>query len=1056
MPNAIWRRPMTVDPAVSPLRILTIPPGRPFLATIARALLAGDLPSAGGPAPRPEDLPRATILLPTRRAARAMQAAFLEASGGRALLLPRLVPIGQSDEDLGLLAGLEDGDISAGDLTIPPCVTALERQLVLTRLVQAWSAALRARDEHLDEADPRRAEAGARTPAQAARLAADLATLIDMVETESVSLDRLSELVPEAFSEHWQKTLEFLRIVTHFWPEHLVERGLISPMDRRNRLILAEAERLRRHPPDSPMIVAGVTGSIPATVALLRVVASLPNGAVVLPGLDGDLDDASWRAVADAHPEHPQHGLARLLRDLGVVRGEVVAVAGSEISTRHRTRAAFVSEAMRPAGATEHWADYVAQADPTAIVEGLSGMSLVETPNAHDEAEVVALLMRHALETPGRTAALVSPDRLLARRVAVRLESWGIRVDDSAGRPFAKTVPGAFFELVMEAVRTHAEPAALMALLKHPLTRLGLDAVTVRRAARTLELAAFRTTYLGRGLAAVEAALERAAKDTQGGTRRHVAVKRLWQADWDAARDLIARLTAALAPLTSAFETGAALPLRALVAAHVASAEALTARPAEGGEGALWAGEAGEAASRLLAGLADPTLPDVALEPVDYPDFYRSLIAGESVRPRVPVHPRLAIWGPLEARLQQPDLVILGSLNEGTWPAAADPGAWLNRPMRQELGLPAPEDEIGRAAHDLTMLMGAAEVVMTRADKVDGAPTVPSRWLLRMRALLQGLVMGEALQPQAPWLAWGRARDRVEARVRVSAPQPRPALPLRPRRLSVSDIETWLANPYAIFARHVLGLEALPALGAEPAAQDKGQIVHEALSRFTRAHADALPADIAAAVMREAEAVLADYRAHPRVVAFWIPRLARFAEWLAAHEPGLRGNASRILAEIGGARVLEAPGGPFTLRARADRIDVHADGLVITDYKTGTLPAPGAVLAGSAPQLPLEAAIALAGGFADAPAIPVAALRFVRASGGEPPGEVRVVKCPDVAALAQTTHDNLAALVARFDDERVPYRAVRRARFKYDYDDYAQLARVAEWAGGEDDGEAGE
>ncbi len=1028
-------------------RVFTVPPGQPFLDTLARAILRGELPATASAPPSPLTLPSYTLLLPTRRAARALQEAFLRAGGGRAMLLPRIKPIAEGDEDMSLLEGaVSPASLGADGADIPPTVSELERRLVLTKLVMAWSAAQRVDTPQSQAGMQVVLGAGARTPAQAVRLAADLAALMDAVETENVDLAGLEGLVPEVFSEHWQRTLDFLKIVIEMLPAHFEERGQISPMARRNRLILAEAERLMRRPPPGPIIVAGVTGSVPATAELMRAVAALDNGAIVLPALDQTLDAETWDGLLEGDPGHPQFGFRKLLDRLGIPREAVANLADCDVPPARALRNRVIAEAMRPPASTVLWRDFAAAADREAVREAFAGVSLLEAASAQEEAEAIALILRQAIETPGRTAALVSPDRLLARRVAVRLQAWSIRVDDSAGRPFAKTVPGAFLDLIADTVREDFPPARLMALLKHPLTRLGLPLGQIRKAARVLEIAAFRTTYLGRGLAGVEAALERAARDSRTRARRQRAVRRLRDTEWAAARDLVSRLQQAIAPLSRLFAQGAPIPLSTLAAAHLEAAEAL-ARTDAGEDGApLWEGEAGEAAARLFAGLADAGLAGPDLLPADYPDFYRSLVAGESVRSRIPTHPRLFIWGPFEARLQQADVMVLGSLNEGTWPAAVDPGAWLNRPMRQSLGLPAPEEEIGRAAHDVATFLGADQVVLTRANKIDGVPTGPSRWLMRLRALLDGLGAGDALAPKQPWLGWARSRDHIEQRRSIRAPAPRPAVELRPRRASVSDVERWIANPYAIFAKHILGLEPLGELGAEPGPRDKGQIVHEALSRFAARHPDRLPDDISGELLRAAREVFAELAAHPRVAAFWLPRLERFADWFAETEPERRRGVMRILAEVDGEHVLTAPAGPFTLRARADRIDVGQGGLIITDYKTGGLPADAAVVSGAAPQLPLEAGIAAAGGFTGLDATVVSALRYIRATGAEPPGEQRLVKNGDVTALARDAMSGLERLIARFDNAATPYQAKRRARFKYDYDDYAHLARVVEWS----------
>lgn len=1027
--------------------IYTVPPGEPFLERLARAILNGDLPRPGGHRPDPLTLPDVTLLLPTRRAARVMQDAFLSVSGARALLMPQIRPISEGEEDLTLLAGLADlTTLGAGTLDLPPAMSALERTLTLMLFVLQWRAAMAA-------AEPDGAGAGSNTPAQAAALAADLGQLMDMVETEGVDISKLETLVPDHFAAHWQKTLSFLGIVTSAWPNHLADRGCVSAVGRRNALISAEAERLAALPPKGPVIVAGVTGSIPATVTLMRTVAQLEQGAIVLPALDLDLDEASWQSVAQS-PEHPQFGLKKLLDALAIARHDVKVLPGPRAMKPLTQRARLMSEAMRPSDTTQTWHAFTSSADKDAIAASLANVSLIEAPSAPDEAEAVALILREAVEMPGRTAALVSPDRLLARRVAIRLQSWGIRVDDSAGRPFAKTVPGAFLNLVIDAVTNGFAPAHVMALLKHPLCRLGLAPFDVRRFGRALELAAFRAPYLGRGLSGISAALDRAQRLKLERKRQHTSVQRLWDEDWKGAHDLVQRLEAAFSPLAKLYDDNSKQPLKTFASAHIAAAEKLAEIPAdpastETAANPLWQGEAGEAANSFFVGLLDNAMPSPEVHAADYADLYRSLLGRENVRERTPVHPRVSIWGPFEARLQQPDILILGSLNEGTWPETADPGAWLNRPMRQQLGLPSPEEDIGRAAHDFISLMGAERVYLTRAEKIKGVPTVPSRWLMRLSALLDGMQMTGALKAEKPWLGWARTRDFIDEakRVRLPPPEPKPSLGLRPRKLSVTRVEEWIRNPYAIFAAHILSLEPLPALGLAPDASLKGGLIHEVVSAFAAKYPSQLPDGVMDELEVIAKSVLEGYTGHPRIAAFWLPRLHRFLAWFAETEDERRASTRKIVVETSGTIVLDAAGGPFTLSARADRIDDTDAGVIITDYKTGQVPKTKSVLEGRSPQLPLEAAIALGpSGFPSLSGRPVTSLRYIRASGGEPPGEETFIKCDDVAALADRARKGLEALISRFDNAGTPYRAVRRAGFRYDYDDFADLARVAEWS----------
>lgn len=1041
---------MTAALARSP-NVFCVPPTRPFLAALAEALVGGHLPRVGGKPPDMEELAGYTLILPTRRSVKAMQEALLRAAPCRALILPRIRPIGIGEEDAALIEGLAaPGADASGPLELPPAVSGLERLMVLTELVRAWSRSTIARVElgsGKGKAEALRHEA---SPAQALQLARELARLVDLVEVEQRSLAGLEDLVPESLAAHWRDTVDFLRIVREFWPAHLTERGLLSPSARRNAIVEAETARIASLAARGPVIVAGVTGSVPATALLMQAVAAEPNGAIVLPALDQVLDAESWDAIVPGHPEHPQFALSRLLARFGVGRQNVHWLAGIAPEPGEAARLRFLSEALRPARTTAAWHDLAASASAPAFAAALSGFDRLEAPGPEAEAATIALILREAIETPGRTAALVTPDRMLGRRVAAELERWGLKVDDSAGRPFAKTVPGAFFDIVLGALQSDFAPVATMALLKHPLTRLGLPVGQARRAARSLELIVFRRDYLGSGFGGITTALARAREEIAARKLHHPVLRRLSTADVDAAADLLARLEKAYAPLAGLTGPGADATLAELAAAHAGVAEAIAARDGEDDVPHVWSGEAGELAAELFRGLCDPALPAMRLTAADYPDLYRGIVADLAVRLSVSLHPRLFIWGPFEARLMQPDVVVLGGLNEGVWPQAADPGPWLNRQMRASLGLPSPEERIGQEAHDFYSLLGAPRVVLTRSAKAEGNPTVPSRWLMRVDALLAALGRDVAADDTRPWLAWAEQRNRVDLKSPAVAPAPAPAIELRPRSLSVSDIETWIANPYAIFAKRILGLQPLRKLAAEPDAAMRGMLIHQALHRFAGLFPGPMPdaaADQLAAIL---DGLLSEHAAHPRIAAFWRPRFRRFAEWFAETEPARRLSATSILAEVPGSMAIAAPAGEFTLTARADRIDVMPGGIVITDYKTGTAPKDNLVKAGFAPQLPLEAAIAAAGGFAGIGASSTLLLRFIEAKGGEPPGVERDI-AGDANLLGRAAADGLSRLVARFDDPRTPYRAVRRRPFKYDFDDYAHLARVAEWSGTDSD-----
>jgi ATP-dependent helicase/nuclease subunit B len=497
-------------------------------------------------------------------------------------------------------------------------------------------------------------------------------------------------------------------------------------------------------------------------------------------------------------------------------------------------------------------------------------------------------------------------------------------------------------------------------------------------------------------------------------------------------------------------------PVRTLVAAHIAAAEALAASAEESGAARLWGEAAGEAAAEFLAELlpAADSLPP--LGGAGYQALFEALLAGPVVRPRFGRHPRLAIWGLLEARLQHADLLILGGLNEGVWPPQAESDPWLSRPMRQEFGLPPPERRVGVAAHDFAQALGARSVVMTRATRVEGAPTVPSRWLLRLDTVLRaaGLEgrLGAAVEP----LGWQARLDEAAAHIAVSAPEPRPPVAARPRKLSVTQIETWMRDPYAIYASKILRLEAFEPIDADPGAAERGTFIHAALDKFVRAFPDALPADAERQLLAIGAAEFGAALDRPGVRAFWWPRFERIARWFVAHEGQRRGRLGEIHSEIKGRLILDGPAGPFELTAKADRLDRQGDGgLVLIDYKTGLVPSAKDVGQGFSPQLSLEAAIAAGGGFAGIAAAPVAALEYWRLTGGDPPGEV-IALAKDgggLRALIGEAVQGLAVLVMKFDDPRTPYRAVPRPEKAPRYSDYEHLARVKEWSVTGEDGE---
>lgn len=988
-----------MTPAAKAPTVFTVAPGVPFVD----ALAAGILDRTGAD---PLALSAVTVLLPTRRACRALREAFLRRSGGAALLLPRMRPLGDVDEDDLILDAADDGPLGedGGGFDLPPAIPGLRRQLLLTRLVLADKAR-------------------AASPDQAVRLAEELARLIDQVHTERLDFADLDKLAPAEYAEHWQLTLEFLDIVTAKWPKILRAEGAVDPAHRRNLLLGRLAETWRKKPPTAPVIAAGSTGTIPATADLLAVVAALPAGQVVLPGLDRDAPDNVWAALG---ANHPQFGMARLLDRLEIDRADVKDWPAPEPISARRGRAHLLNVALRPAGTGGR--------EEKLHPQALQDVARVDCPGPREEALVVALAIRQALQEPEATVALVTPDRDLARRVAAELGRWDIAVDDSAGMPLANTPPGAFLDLALRMVEDNFAPVALLACLKHPLASGGMATPTFRALVRKLETTALRGPRPAPGIDGLSRVLPEDASDL---------------------RALVARIAAMANPLSNAMH-GPAMPLKSLFGLHVAFAEALAAADNGAGAQRLWATDAGEAAAAFVGELDQAAEALGAIAPVAYPGLFEALLERPQVRPRYGRHPRVHVWGLLEARLQHADVAILAGLNEGTWPPETRVSPWMSRPMMAAFGLPPPERRIGLTAHDFAQACNAPRVLLTRSVRVEGTPTVASRWLLRLENLIDGTDLQGALHEGLPLLDWALAIDEPAKVEPCTPPRPTPPVGARPRELSVTEVETLMRDPYGIYAKKILGLKALDPVDADPGAADYGSLVHRALDAFVAAHPPPLPLptdamDRLLAFGRESFDELLD---RPGVWAFWWPRFERVAAWFVGTEDARRHDLKSSACEVSGRIEIAAPGGPFSLKAKADRIDRLNDGtLAVIDYKTGQPPSKTEVKAGFAPQLPLEGWMAEEGRFAGVPKAAISALEFWRLSGGVPAGEVKGAG-DDPRTLIDEAKMGLAALIARFDDPSTAYEARPHPEHAPKYSDYEHLARVKEWgAGGGGEGE---
>lgn len=1011
-------------------RVLTLPPSRPFLPALAEGLLDGRVVPGFAPRGDAFALARATIFLPTRRACRAFAEALAAAWGGNALLLPRIVPLGDVDEDA--LAFSEDAPL----LAAPHALSPTARRIVLARLVAHWRAAL---------AEGAGQAAVAAGPSATFALADALGHLFDDLTTAGLDLSRLAACVPQEHDPYFELSLDFLRIARAGLSAYLAEKGLVEPAARRDALVGAEARRLAElGAAAGPVIAAGSTGSLPATARLIKAVSRLPLGAVVLPGLDLFMEEEAFARLThpdDGASDHPQYGLARLLSVLEVERRDVEEVAAPSLSAREH----LVSEAMRQAETSDLWASLPARLPAARIAEAMARVSVVEADDPREEALAIALLLRDTLERDGETAALVTTDRDLARRVASELERFGVEADDSAGTPLGETAAGRLARQVAAAAASALAPVPLFALLTHPLVRLGLDPSRKDEAVAALELATLRGPRPRPGADGLLAALDAFDRDS---LHRRDPRNRLDDRHLAAARDLAERLKAALDPLLSLGGRGP-VPFAALVEAHRAAIVALSGPLDEAAEAPDLAALA-SAFVQIGDGAADG--PDLTL--ADYAEAVGTLFSDAMVRPAAEGHARLRILGPLEARLLSFHRVVLGGLAEGTWPTLPETDPWLSRPMRAALGLDLPERRIGLSAHDFAQGFGAGEVVLTYAVKVGGTQCVPSRFIQRLRTVA-GAAWEAAVTRGRRWRHAAAILDEAPAVPRLSRPAPTPPLELRPRQLSVTEIETLLRDPYSIFARHVLGLEPLDPLDDTPGGAERGSALHEAVGRFSRDFPRDLPPDAYDRLIAYGREAFRPLEAFAAEHAVWWARFERAADFLVAFERERREGLDEVVAEVGGRLAIELPHGPFHLTGRADRIEVQKDGhLAIVDFKTGT--APSARQAASlSPQLPLEAAMAARGAFKGLPAAEVAALLYVELKGGAEGGEVKPVKVKGKSEmeLAEAALSGLTMLLTAFEDPAQGYRALSAPQWRGRFGDYDHLARVREWALGGEEGE---
>ena len=948
--------------------VFTIPIHRSFADSLASGLIArfGSDPLV---------LASGRILLPNNRAVRTMTDAFVRVSGA-GLLLPRLIPIGDPELDERIGGALDPAD---GGAQVPPAIDPLERLLRLATIV------------------------GGDASAERLRLAGDLASALDALLVEEIEPHRLKDAVTETndLARHWERSLEKLQLIYETWPQLLAEQGALDLTERRNRLLNRLATRWKDEPPAGFTVAAGITTAAPAVAALVARVSRMPRGMVVIPGLwlSNLLPDEEWEALGPdekgrGEATHPQYHLKLLLDRLGVGRDEVQTWRWSGLAASSAARGRAVANAMAAPDFSHKW-ETLRPAE-----RRLSGVRIAELPDPAAEAQAIALALREALETPGKTAALFTPDRQLAGRVSALLARWGIEADDSAGKPLSAMPAGTLLLAIASAAAEELAPVPLLALIKHPLVGgEGDERVAWLDAARELDLK-LRGPRPPVGIAGLDA---------------HFGASREWQK----VRKRVEAIGGALSEPSS---------LAAFAKVLSTAAEQLA-------DDRAWRGSDGRMAAELLSELqSSDAARRLSISVADAVPLLRQLLDERAIRPPYGKHPRIFIWGLLEARLQRADLVVLGGLNEGVWPATPAPDPWLPPKVRATLGMPTLDNRIGLAAQDFASALGAPEVLITRARRDSKSPTVASRFLLRLDAISGRL--------PRDWRLVGltRALDDPGTPKPVDRPAPSPPAEQRPDKISVTAVDRLKADPFAFYAQAILKLRSIDPVDAEHTARWKGDAVHKALQDWLQ-HDECDPDKL----RPRAERLLEDEAIHPMLRALWAPRLLEAIDWIAELERQNRASGRRPLkAEVTGEAVLAG----VTAQGRVDRIDRLADGsLAIIDYKTGQPPSQKTVNEGFALQLGLLGLIGRAGGFEGVSGDPEAfeywSLARYRGKFGR---LMRPDKDMQAGDFLDHANRNFAEAVRRWLTGSEAFTAKLNPAFA-PYGDYDQLMRLEEWYG---------
>lgn len=915
------------------------------------------------------------FLVPNRRACQSLINAFVRHKGLKPAILPEIVPIAEIDDDELFFS---NDSTSLSDKTV---ISKEERLFLFVRLILSKPDTFGLKQI---------------SSAQALSLAVDLANLMDTVSTLGLSFDKLKDLVPEKYATHWQETLKLLTIITEYWPLILKERNAIDLCDARKEILLKQAEVWQEDHTDRHIVAAGITASFPQIVKMLQVIAGLPKGEIYFAGLDTMADDTYWSCIDETHS---QFELKELLEKLEINRKEVADVVPSTNPLKER----FISELMRPAKVSDAWRQLDNKIDSDVV---LQGMEVINCDTERDEATAIALKMREVLTHPEKTAALITYDRNLARRVAMELTRFDINIDDSAGTPFHLCPLGIFLRLIVEASENIESEVKLFSLLKHPFALFGLNAADFREKVYHYEKS-LRQSY-------------------QSPDEKDIA--------------FITDVRTYIEPFAQMLNEER-ISFNTILKAHIELAEKIASAEDATGDQILWRGNSGKCGAQFVTKMltAAESLGDIAGR--DYPAFISSLMSLETVRANYGMHPRLSILGPIEARLCHFDYVILGEFNEGVWPKPVNADMWMSRPMKKDFGFTLPEKTIGILAADLCCFLAAENVILTRAERVDSVPMKKSRWLLRLQTVLKALGLDIERLINHDFYDFVHNLDRLPLYQPIKSPQPTPPVNARPRKLSASAVDLLMSDPYSFYAKYILKLYPLDDLDMPLDQRNYGTLIHAIIEDFNNQYPKELPQNALDILLDLGKKHFTEQGIAGELAAFWLPKFVSTAYWIIRQEKDYRSKVLNVNNEIKGEIKYTLPTGDVTFTAIADRVDILKDGKInIIDYKTGNIPSDKQVNNGYALQLPLEGLIAEKNGFSGIQNKEVENLIYWQL------GKKDLRISTETTGILDKCEAFLLEMMKTFDNPNMPYYFRPVPKFIIKNRDYEHLARVREWS----------